>query len=493
MPEEKPPLRLLYEPDEYLCTWTVPNDENGVLPLPGNLVLGASRWAQGEIYGSVPLKWETAIDGLPGVVAFPQVINLPVLHGTLSNGGSVILLDARIHYWSDSRGKIFGRTALVGQGSGFGWRDPGSKDQVSLDEVPRIVSIDCQIGALDAAMGVGPIASVRHPRIHPDNVSDEWAATLNGEASLEWEVDGLRLKAGYDGRMRVADAYEYRLAWSPKATFTLPIGASADTTMRNYVEPLRAVLSIATGRSQPLTYLGVRFNGDVKARQVFLSECVQKPYQSTAAGVQDVKCVFRAKPDGISLLSLVLRWRELQRNHHPLIETYGAMLHASDQHPRSRYLLLIQALEGMHGFETATEYSRKTEKHQEQHKRVMAAAKDSLDPESIKFLKKSLSKIPPTSLDTALKAMLDSLPEDMLSRLDQTELVAEVKKDPKKPDSTLSALRVARNNLAHGTRGYDLGILDQTVFLLEQIVRAHALRLLGCSDEILTRVLKESG
>lgn len=488
MPEEKPPLRLLYEPDEYLCTWTVPDNEEGVLLLPGSLVLRANRWPQGEIYGSVPLKWET-VEGGSYSADFPQVIERPVLHGTLANGGSVLLLGAVLSYWSDSRGQILGRAALVGHGSSFGWRGPDAVGRIFLDEVPRVTSVDCQVGALDAAMGVGPIASVRNPGIHPDNPQDEWVATLNSEANLEWEVDGTQLQVGYNGRMRAADAYEYRLAWSPEATFTLRQEVSFEEAVRDYVLPLRAVLSIATGQAQPLTCLAVRIGDESRARQVFLRECGQEPYQSTWTRVQDAKCVIRAKPDELSLLHLVLRWAELQRSHHPLIETYGAMLHAQDQHPRSRYLLLVQALEGMHGFETTDEYSRRSTKHEEQRETALAAAKKALDSKTFKFLKESLSKVPATSLETALKAMLHSLPVDMLARLDGTQLVAEVKKDPKKPESTLSALRVARNNLAHGKRGYDPAVLKQTVALLEQVVRAHALRLLGCPDEVLARVL----
>jgi hypothetical protein len=56
--------------------------------------------------------------------------------------------------------------------------------------------------------------------------------------------------------------------------------------------------------------------------------------------------------------------------------------------------------------------------------------------------------------------------------------------------STRSARRVARNNLAHGTRGYDSAMLDETVTLLELVVRAHALRLLGCPDVVVRRVLE---
>ncbi len=492
MPEEKPPLRLLYEPDEYLCTWNVPDNEEGVLALPGSLTLRAGRWPRGDIYGSVPIKWEETIDGGAYSAGFPQVIERPVLHGGLANGGSVLLLGAILRYWSDSRGEIIGRAALIGRGSSFGWRAPDADGRTFLNEVPTVMSIDCQIGALDAAMGVGPIASVRNPGIHPDNPRDEWAATVNTEADLTWEVDGIRLQVGYHGRMRAADAYEYRLAWSPEATFTLPHEVSFDEAMRDYVRPLRSVLSIATGRSQPLTYLAMTIGDEPTARQVFERECAQDPFQATWERVREAKCVIHAKPDDLSLLDLVLRWASLQRKHHPLIETYGAMLHAEDQHPRSRYLLLLQALEGMHGFETFEEYLERLGKHQARRELALAEAKKALDPKVFKFIRESILRTPITSLETALKAMLESLPVDMLSRLDATELVAELKKDPKKPTSVLSALRVARNNLAHGTRGYEPAMLDEMVTILELVVRAHALRLLGCPDAVIRRVLEDS-
>lgn len=492
MPEEKSPLRLLYGPDEYLCTWTVPDNDEGVLALPGSLILRAERWPRGEIYGSVPIKWEEAEGGGSYSAGFPQTIERPVLHGELANGGSVLLLDAVLHYWSDSQGQIIGRAALIGRGSSFGWRQPDADGRIYLNEVPTVTAIDCQIGALDAAMGVGPIASVRHPGIHPDNPKDEWAATLNTEANLEWEIDGVRLQVGYDGRMRAADAYEYQLAWSPKATFTLSQEVSYDEALNDCVRALRSVLSIATGRSQPLTYLAVTIGDETQGRQVFQRDCTQDPYRATTQGVRDAKSAIRAKTDGVSLLDLVLCWASLHRDHHPLIETYGAMLHADDQHPRSRYLLLIQALEGMHGFETADAYSARLTQHQQRRESALDEAKAALDPKTFKFIKESISKAPITSLETALKAMLESLPVDMLDRLDATALVAEVMKDPKKPTSTLSALRVARNNLAHGTRGYEPAVLDETVSLLELVVRAHALRLLGCPDEVVSRVLEDT-
>jgi hypothetical protein len=38
-------------------------------------------------------------------------------------------------------------------------------------------------------------------------------------------------------------------------------------------------------------------------------------------------------------------------------------LHARDQHPRPRFLLLLQAIEGTHGHETKASFAKRQKKH----------------------------------------------------------------------------------------------------------------------------------
>lgn len=64
-----------------------------------------------------------------------------------------------------------------------------------------------------------------------------------------------------------------------------------------------------------------------------------------------------------------------------------------------------------------------------------------------------------------------------------TQLVAE--DDNLRP---LDALRVARNGSAHGTRGFDAYDLDQVNDILDRLVRAHGLRLLGCPPAVYGRL-----
>ena len=52
----------------------------------------------------------------------------------------------------------------------------------------------------------------------------------------------------------------------------------------------------------------------------------------------------------------------------------------------------------------------------------------------------------------------------------------------------LGAIRIARNALAHGTRGFDAEDLDPVNEILDRVVRAHALRLLGCDERLSGRL-----
>lgn len=410
-----------------------------------------------------------------------------MLNGQLANGAALFVLDASLEYWSDSQGFVSGSGAIVGRGSGL-FGIPAAFDRGG--SVPVIESADFQIGALDALLGAAPIAQVQNPGLHPDNPKDVWSATLNSDRDATWSRDEVELTVDFRGSMRAADAFEYRLSFSPFGRFTYQNGATLREVVDTFVEPLRRIASISTGTPQDLTYLSVRLKDRQGTFQVFGSGITQEPFKSSSERVRESKSAVRAKSDDLSLLSMVDAWRHLAATHHPLIETYGAMLHARDQHPRSRFLLLIQALEGMHGFETASEFAERRARHVAQREEVLIRVDYLIGTRLKKFLKGAIGKSPPTSLETALKRMISGLPVDLMGRLDGAGLVADAKTDPQAPNSTVSALRVVRNNLAHGKRGYEASQLHEVVELLELVVRAHSLKLLGCSDEVLTRVLQ---
>lgn len=487
MSSVKPPLRLGYEPGDYLCTWSVPGNAGGRVELPGNLEVTPNRPPRGSIYGSVPLRIKTGQGGHYST-SFPQTVRLPVLLGTLANGGAVFLLDAKLHYFSMGEGRVSGSAALVGGGDAFfGWSRRESS--IEGEVTPLISSVKLQIEGLDALLGASPIKHVQTPAINPDNPKDQWSAFLDQEARGDWRSDDASLSIGYYSRMRAADGYEFRLAFSPVANFTFSEGVSLRTAIDDFIEPLRRIISISTGASCDLTYASVEVEGRQGRFQLFGSGITQDPFGSSSERLRKQTSAIRAKPDELSVLDLVLRWRDLAGDHHPLVETYGSMLHAKDQHLRSRFLLLIQALEGMYGYETREDYERRRVKHLAERMRILDLVQEVVDPKSRKFLKSFLLKNPPSSLEAALTAMVLELPVDMMDRLTATQLVQEVIAEAPPGTTAANVLRVVRNDLAHGKRGYDADALDDAVRVLELIVRGHALRILGCPASVVERVL----
>jgi len=482
--KQKLPLSLMYEPDTYLCSWLLPDDTGGHLDIPGDLVLRPLHRPTGQVYGAVPLQHT---QHAPGVVetAFPQYISVPVLHGRLANGGSVILLDTHIQLWENS-GHITGAAALLSKPAFFGLAGVPAAPTAAVP--PLVISATFQITALDAALGVPPIKNVSHPHL-PGGEEGRWAATVNASAAGTWSTECAELTVSYYHRMRAMDPCEFNLAFSPVATVTLTEAKPLAIALDQYIEPLRKILSIATGKPQDLSYLHVELEGREGKYQVIGTGITQAPFASSTAAIQAHNSAVRALPDELSLLDLVTQWSRYAAAHHPLVETYGAMLHTRDQHPRSRYLLLIQALEGLYGYENKATTDQRQAKHTASHEEALARAKKDLDAETFKFVKKHLSKKPSASLDTALDALMTGLPVNIMSLLSATELVKEVQAANTTTSlTTAGALREVRNNLAHGNRGYEPHHLQEVVRLLEFIVRGHALRILGCSEAVISRI-----
>lgn len=498
MKKDRKALELSYDPDEYLCTWSIPDGTGGWRALSGSVDVQPNRSPRGRVYGEVPLHNTSSTSGR-ACFAFPQRTEAPVLRAVLANGGTLLVLDATITYWSTGEGRISGSAALLGRGHGH--YAPAKPTTDPSDQTrPMIIAARIQTTALDAVLGTAPINEVSFPS-SSESTTREWAARTNPEASCEWTSDKATLRVGYNGRMRTADAFEFRLRFSPVATLQLDESLTLHGLVDEYVEPLRRFVAIATGKAQELTYLAVELEAENGWFQVFGTAITQEPYESSSDAVRSASSSVTAYEDGLSLLELVSRWRDLEAEHHPLAETYGSMLHADDQHPRSRFLLLIQALEGMHGAETRDQYEGRVKEHTQRRtallEKLQSLASESsteekpdeeiLTVEDRRFLRKFLMKRPIGNLDSALSAMASSLPVNGMDALKKTVLVKGLLSS-ERAESAPAALRIVRNDLAHGNRGYPSDDLDEVVALLEQIVRAHALRLLGCPDPVVSRV-----
>lgn len=161
-----------------------------------------------------------------------------------------------------------------------------------------------------------------------------------------------------------------------------------------------------------------------------------------------------------------------------------------DEHPRSRYLLLLQALEGAYGYEHRSSFAERLAKHEADVEVLLAKVKQYTNKKERKKIKNGLKMHHP-GLEDALTHTLDSLPYDLRPGLGGSALVKQVIADTDNDaDSVESALRIVRNDLAHGNRSYPANELRSAVALLERVVRAEGLKMLGCSTLALERALK---
>lgn len=469
-------LKLAFSPDDYLVTWQLPTNTGEVFEAHGALTVAPDEPPKASAHGQFPHIAEQMKSGGAG---FPQTVDVPQLVGRLSNGGTVLMVNARVTYWFESQARIDADAALITLAS------------VASEKVAKFRGFEIQVGGLDAIAGVSPIKETTFPK---EGAAGTWSAELNDELSQEWSDDGAVVSLDFNSSVRTFDPFSFRMGFSPVLRAEFAEGVSFRKIFDGWVQPVRKVVSIATGRPEPLTYAVLRVGeteGHESKAQAFGVGVTQSPYESKLDEVRKINAPLRLKTDGVSLLDLVRNWQTMADTHHPLIETYGAMLHARDQHPRSRFLLLIQAIEGTHGYETKASFEKRTKKHQDARSALVEVVGNSLDTAQLKFLERNLGKYPPANLTSALSWLAKRLPGDIYKRLDENPLIVKAKAAPSNASSTADALRIIRNNLAHGTMGYDFYELHQVVAVLEIMVRAHALQLLDCPEQVIERLLKE--
>ncbi|MFG1995317.1 hypothetical protein ACGFJ7_35610 [Actinoplanes sp. NPDC048988] len=469
------PLKPRLEPGHYRGRWSVPDETGAVQRLDGDLDLTAGRPPTVSASGRVPLAAEQG-DGFT-TAAFPQRFTHPVIVGELRNGPTVLLLDAEVETWHDDLAFINARAALVGPA------------RAVLDVPPFFDTITVQITGLDAYAGVGPIRSFTLPASGQSFYEHLWQVEPNPDSTQTWADDHAELTLDWASAVAQELAF-FRMAFSPVAIVTLDEPLDVDDCLTMWIEPLRRIISLATGRVEDITYLTLsRAAGDGDGEhdefQVYGHKLDQAPFATRDTDVRKINAAFRATTEATSPLQMLRVWQRLHDEHHPLLETYGASIVLPRQHPRSTYLLLVQALEGLFGHEHQTEHEENVAAYQAKRDAAIAALEQvpDLPAPVLKFLRKYLMRKPHGGLDQCLTHMFTSLPYDVSEELAATTLVQQVIHDAGETVGLPAALRAVRNDLSHGTKGYPTMDLYAVVQILDRVARAHMLRVLGCGTD----------
>ncbi|MER6985570.1 hypothetical protein AB0M33_11740 [Micrococcus luteus] len=479
--KETSAVKLPFEAGEYLITWQTPDCASGHLAIPGLLIVEPGKYPTGILYGDLPIEWES--EGVTGAAAFPQHHSFEVLTGRLSSGAYVALMNGELSYNFPGSGRAVGAFAAL------------SLDPFDTSEHRKYATIEFQIEGLESVAGVAPISHVKMPTKPGDK--PVWEATANKDAKFTWSVDGTSMTFSYDYTVRALDGYEFRMAFGPvlRLTSTEPLTV-ADWWLK-WVLPLRQLISLLTGAPREVRYLLAEVDGAAPRPhrdQVFGWDITHLPVNSTRAAVDEIRSALDLATDSVSLLDLLHAWQRQVAARHPLFETYGAMATVNGQHPRSRFLLLLQALEGSYGFENRTKHEVEKGNYTLKREGVLTRAQKLLKKDDHKFIKKNLRREAQQGLDSALADLLQRLPEQVSEELAQTELIRVVRRadTANGPLPLQGALTRARNTLSHGTGAFEPRDLDVVADILERAVRSEVIRLLGAPLEVQKRAAKKA-
>jgi hypothetical protein len=479
---EPTPLKLQLEPGNYSCIWQIPTQAGGIAQLPGQLELKVGMPPSGTTHGEMPDFW--TIGEKFRSADLPQRRSLPALRGRLANGLHVLLLETELRAWVSDQAVLMARAAFIGT-------------SVLDEDNPRFSAIEIQITGSDQIAGVNPlnVNSFQWPR---DGFDGAWSVAGVPESYQRWSDDEAEVSLRFIGTWLGPDPYTFKLEFSPIVGVAQGEPVPLDTWRDLWIEPLRRLVSLATGRRERVTYLSMHVpaqatEADDQQFQVYGGLLEQSPFVSKADF--PTSPAFTVRHDELSLLALVRAWQRLSAEHHPLLETYGFSIVIPEQHPRARFLLLIQALEGLYGFETRSDYDMRKAQNVAKRALILDAvtACGSFDASDRRFLKKQLSAEPRSGLDTALKELFSSLPVDVTPELEQAAVVSRMLGQPKKPQGAADVLRMIRNDLAHGNRGFDVRELDEVANIIERVTRAHLLRVLGYDVDVQARAVTSNG
>ncbi|MDO4243376.1 MAG: hypothetical protein Q4C85_06400 [Actinomyces sp.] len=473
-------VNLPHEPREYMCTWHLPKaaqdaGEDRLVDVLGMIDLDVRHNPTALFQGTLPYM------SADRVAEFPQYNDFDCLTGTLSSGIHVGLLNGQTHYWLHNGGGANGAFAVL------------SNRPFVHNEYRKYQSIELQIDDLDRVFDVPP-TSLEFVR-RTDERDESYKISIPARSSLDWKSQEAQMCISYTGRLCL-DRFDFRASFAPYLRIDLDQPISLVDWWLQWVVPLCYILEVINGRPLDVMYLLAFENKNAthpkrRGDQVFRYDIMQGCIKIDEKRFNRARPIVNLKEDEVDLLKLTIRHRELEALRHPLIETYRCNAVSDDQHPRSRYLLLIQALEGLYGHEHKEVYQRQCEQYAEKREALLERVGSTVNQEDFKFLKRNLLRKPPSGLMGALSTIYKALPETIRSQIDNSKIVLQTRNScAKKQISSAEALTTVRNRLSHGSSAYDPKDLEEICSVLDKIVRAEILRVLDLPEVVRQRMLE---
>ena len=473
-------VNLPHEPREYMCTWHLPkpvqdSDENQLVDVLGTVDLTGHHHPTASFQGILPYASDS------GQANFPQTNNFNCLTGTLSSGIYVALLNGQMSYWFHNGGGANGVFAIL------------STRPFKHDNYRKYQSIELQIDGLETIVDITPTTIEFTKRT--DEHDESYKISIPTQNSLDWKIQEAQMRLGYAGRLR-PDRFNFRTSFAPYLRIDIEEPISLADWWLQWIIPLCDILEVINGKPLDIMYLLAFEDKDAagpkrRADQVFRYDILQDCIKIDERKFNHTRPFINLQEDRVDLLKLTIKRRELEASQHPIIETYRSNAVSDDQHPRSRYLLLIQALEGLYGYEHKEEYQRRCEQYAEKRELFLERTKPAISQEDFKFLKKALPHRPASGLVGALSAIFKTLPKVIQDQINCSRIVIQTRNIlDDKCMSSADALTKVRNSLSHGSSAYNPNDLEEICSLLDKVVRAEIFRVLELPEVARQRMLE---
>ena len=494
-------IKLPFSPQEYPCTWDIPDvrsenrdngdsrrdgDESETVELNGTLDLTTGHDPRGSFYGKLPITFKNGKDDLPQIGSFDR------LTGRLSAGTYFALINGHYNYWHIDHNKYWyidhNKYWYIGHECANGAFAILSEKPFKKDEHRTYRSIELQLEGLDRIIDVSPAET------QFDEEKSSSSIARNNKC-WKWHRDNVSMKLHF-ARRRCGDPRSFVMSFAP----VLRIDAGSPLTVvdwwTNWVIPLQELIASAIGQTPDIMYMLAIAEHTSKREQrdqIFKWDIKQESLYHSADTTRRSESAIKIQKDNVNLLNLLMKYQELLASHHPLTETFQSVALSSDQHPRSRFLLLIQALEGLHGFEHCEEEDKQRQAYKKKKKECLAHMKEVITNDDYKFLKENMMSSPFVTLESRLIAIFGALPSGVREKLGRSALIRRFRESQQKPNMRIeAALARMRNKLSHGAISFAPNDLNDVVEILYRVVRAELLRVLGAPEACRMRLLNDA-
>jgi hypothetical protein len=443
--------KLAVETGSYPCTVIYPNGDRQA----GQLELEATKSPHGEVFGWPP--------GLGKATSFPQPAQqYPVLACELRVGYQALLLNASVGMWFPGRSLVRADAAVVGHG-------------LEHDPESTFPEVSLQITGGHRVFGITPIAPTWGPTSSPSEGQVEYKTTVDLDANRSYQRDDIELRCRYWRSLQSLDYYRFGLRTAPVFEIRDASRPSALGWIANHVRPLRELITLATLEPQTVSWLELdrEKDEDFGSVQVFSREIAQSPYAPSLERDKDSQSLFLFNSLPYSPLELMERWEKLRAAHPNFIEPLmRGVTEPTDS--RSGFLLLVQALEGLHA-ETYGEGPQSPDEHKEERESILKEVKAlGLGKKRRAFLHRWLDMNGRYSLRERLEELRDAAASDVAMLVDLNQIPGDVPR--------------FRNQISHGAASIPAQTLRPVNRALAALGVAHVLRLLSLPRDRMSKL-----